>query len=573
MIKEISFKNYKAFEFGKIELKPITLLLGANSVGKSSIVQLLLMLQQTYETKKYKSVLKLNGEFISLGETLNILKDKDKTKTLSLKFKFVSEELYNFIKTDGLKQLSANLIETISYIQRIYNKPLLENELNIALHDKKSNKRDLLRNFTISSKKQLLELVSIIKKAKSELFVKNKFKTSLFDNYVNEIWFFDERISNAIRFVDEIEKTYDLLLSLNTIENEDFSISFELKCIDNKKGTFFKICCISIHNNEKCVLKLEMKPDQRREIYTAFKLNSDYSKLDFINEKITTELEDNINYNSTFFSIVEDCDSKYVYNENIKISSFSKIILKLISIANLEIGYSFEKHNINHVSPLRAHPKRYYFLDKANITTHLDTLDGNSLTEILKENDSLRRKVNNWLSNFGLMLNVDTLQDIIHIIKIKQNNLSLDITDVGFGISQVLPVIVQGFLSFDKSLTIIEQPEIHLHPIMQADLADLFVDIATQKSGKKISPCKYLLIETHSEYLLKRLRRRMSENEKINSDNVAIYYFHPRNEENTGIIERKEINSTGFFDYPKDFYSGELLRDNTEFLKHQIKNK
>ena len=86
-----------------------------------------------------------------------------------------------------------------------------------------------------------------------------------------------------------------------------------------------------------------------------------------------------------------------------------------------------------------------------------------------------------------MRVTVKEFKDIIHNIKINQNNLDLDITDVGFGISQVLPILVQGFMSNNKSLTLIEQPEIHLHPKMQADLADLFIDIlklAADKKGK-----------------------------------------------------------------------------------------
>jgi len=63
MIKEINIKNYKAFDSASIPIKPITILLGANSVGKSSIIQLLLLLQQTSKEdyKSYKSALKLYG--------------------------------------------------------------------------------------------------------------------------------------------------------------------------------------------------------------------------------------------------------------------------------------------------------------------------------------------------------------------------------------------------------------------------------------------------------------------------------------------------------------------------------
>lgn len=67
MIKKIRFVNYKAFKEGEIKIKPITILLGANSVGKSSIVNLLLMLQQTASSNTYKSALRLHGENVSMG--------------------------------------------------------------------------------------------------------------------------------------------------------------------------------------------------------------------------------------------------------------------------------------------------------------------------------------------------------------------------------------------------------------------------------------------------------------------------------------------------------------------------
>ncbi|WP_165760203.1 AAA family ATPase, partial [Niastella populi] len=203
--------------------------------------------------------------------------------------------------------------------------------------------------------------------------------------------------------------------------------------------------------------------------------------------------------------------------------------------------------------------------------TFLDTLDGEAIAEILKEDSSLKSSVNNWFKKFNLQIDVGPIKDIIHQIVVKQNSLDLDITDVGFGVSQVLPVIIQGFLSKDSSITLIEQPEIHLHPKMQADLADLFIDIAikqNQKKGGSISS-KYMIIETHSEYLLKRLRRRISE-KKISSEQVAIYYVEPQEENKSAEIRKIDINEKGAFEWPKDFYTGELADDITEFLSNQI---
>jgi predicted ATPase len=202
-------------------------------------------------------------------------------------------------------------------------------------------------------------------------------------------------------------------------------------------------------------------------------------------------------------------------------------------------------------------------LDKDKINVTLDTLDGDAIADVLKDNSAIKSKVNNWLKKFQLQVNVEEFKEVIHHLKIKQNNLDLDITDVGFGISQLLPVIIQGFLSADDSTTIIEQPEIHLHPKIQAELADLFIDII-KNSGKE----KKLIIETHSEYLLKRLRRRISEG-KISPNDVSICLFHPHSETKPAYIENLEIAKKGFFEWPLDFYGGELLKDTTEFLKNQ----
>ena len=160
-----------------------------------------------------------------------------------------------------------------------------------------------------------------------------------------------------------------------------------------------------------------------------------------------------------------------------------------------------------------------------------------------------------------MRIDVNKFKEVVHHLNVTQNNLKLDITDVGFGISQVLPIIIQGFLSPQKSLTIIEQPEIHLHPTMQADLGDLFIDIVQKKQKK-------LIIETHSEYLLRRIRRRISEG-KIEAKDVSICLFQS-NKDGTGtVVESLEIGEKGSFMWPQDFYGGELYNDTVEFIKNQ----
>jgi hypothetical protein len=123
--------------------------------------------------------------------------------------------------------------------------------------------------------------------------------------------------------------------------------------------------------------------------------------------------------------------------------------------------------------------------------------------------EQLKTAVSYWLKKLGLARSV-TVKDLTR----KSNIFELAIggagtarwanfADVGFGVSQVLPVLVQGFLVPRGGTYVVQQPELHLHPDAQAGLADFFIYLASQGVQS--------IVETHSEYLLLRLRRRLAE--------------------------------------------------------------
>ena len=91
--------------------------------------------------------------------------------------------------------------------------------------------------------------------------------------------------------------------------------------------------------------------------------------------------------------------------------------------------------------------------------------------------------------------------------------------DVGIGISQVLPVLVMAYGSQGKLLAM-EQPEIHLHPALQAELADVFIEAALGPRQNSF------ILETHSEHLILRLMRRIREG-KIKSDDIGVVFVEP----------------------------------------------
>ena len=122
------------------------------------------------------------------------------------------------------------------------------------------------------------------------------------------------------------------------------------------------------------------------------------------------------------------------------------------------------------------------------------------------------------------------------------------ITDVGFGVSQILPVLTLCYYAPEGATLILEQPEIHLHPSVQADLADVFVD-ACKTRGVQI------IVESHSEHLLRRLQRRIAE-EALNADDAALWFVSMSAAE---YIEPLDVDRFGNIrNWPANFFGDEL---------------
>lgn len=129
------------------------------------------------------------------------------------------------------------------------------------------------------------------------------------------------------------------------------------------------------------------------------------------------------------------------------------------------------------------------------------------------------------------------------------------LTDVGFGVSQIVPVIVECFYVPPRSSVIFEQPEIHLHPRAQADLADLYVDAIRAREDGAPRGCQFI-IESHSEHFLRRLQRRIAE-EELSKDDAALYFVTTTGSESR--IEELDVDAFGNIkNWPEDFFGDEM---------------
>lgn len=203
-----------------------------------------------------------------------------------------------------------------------------------------------------------------------------------------------------------------------------------------------------------------------------------------------------------------------------------------------------------YLGPLREYPQRSYVI--SGQAPPDVGVRGERSAEVLwfatrtkERRRQMLEQVNRWVKEFGIAEEV-RLQRLgksnqYQVLFVDPATGTLvNIADVGFGSSQLLPIIVQGFYAPPGSILLIEQPEIHLHPKAQAALGDLLIAIAQQGD-------RQIIVETHSEHVLARIQRRIAE-QKLSREQVAIYYFHPALQGTQ--VKRIELDEYGQFVKP-----------------------
>ena len=141
------------------------------------------------------------------------------------------------------------------------------------------------------------------------------------------------------------------------------------------------------------------------------------------------------------------------------------------------------------------------------------------------------------------------------LVRTHPGTAEVKLTDVGFGISQVLPALVQAFYAPPGSIVWMEQPEIHLHPLAQANLADAFISAVQAGEGGQPRHTQ-LIVESHSEHFLSRLQRRVAER-VIRAEDVAIYYVKRRSA--AAELEPLLVDMFGeISNWPDNFFGDEM---------------
>lgn len=229
---------------------------------------------------------------------------------------------------------------------------------------------------------------------------------------------------------------------------------------------------------------------------------------------------------------------------------------------------------LHYVGPLREYPKRLY-LWSGEEPVHVGSRGERAVEALLagrgrtmnrrykERHRSLQVIVADWLQRMELIESFDVRaiaegrKEYEVILKTKGGRAEVKLTDVGFGLSQVLPVLVECFYVGPFSTVIFEQPEIHLHPRVQADLADLLIEAIHMREHGQDRRLQFI-VESHSEHFLRRLQRRVAEGQAEPED-VVMYFCEPGPQGST--IRQLELDAYGrIANWPEDFF-GDMIGD------------
>ena len=251
-------------------------------------------------------------------------------------------------------------------------------------------------------------------------------------------------------------------------------------------------------------------------------------------------------------------------------------------LADLQLGVENLFRRVFYLGPLREFPQRHYTwrgsepADMGRRGEHVvDALLAAQQSGITiamgrgRKRQTIEERVAYWLKQLGLIhdFKVELIAEGSNIYQVKvqktPSSAQVLITDVGFGVSQILPVLALCYYVPEGSILLLEQPEIHLHPSVQSGLADVLIDAM---KNRKLQ----IIVESHSEHLLRRLQRRVAD-QTITPEQTALYFCEAGD---TGSqLRRLDVDLFGNIrNWPKDFF-GDEYGEMAEITKAAMKRK
>jgi hypothetical protein len=544
MLRSLQLENFKAFgQRTIVPLSPITILFGQNSSGKSSILQCLNLLKQTRENRDGEALLLPRAEngFSDLGGFQEMVFDHDLKRPITvrldvsassnmrtgivprfvrdsestgLEFTFARKRLEDEISLEGFKACGEDLHE------------------HVARFEKCAVPAEFRRQVMGTYRSQSRRNAGGLRAAKC--------------TYITEdptYWRrgFDRSQTDKSRFLDMLLRAKQELVT-----GQGDSEVQELLFDDTQDSEDRRQALLAIEDSLKF-------------------FGSNYTFEDFVRRSIAEQIDQVIVFDGFLPDLAGSTDRRYGLNRVLSRSVWRPNIRR---DWGLDVGALslFTARAIEHslkslfpLGPFRKPPARWYVFTG---TTPQDVgYEGHLLPDLLFRKEELRAETNEWLRKLDIGYEIrirhhgDRSSDLFElrlVDKRRKTDVDVGLTDVGFGISQILPFIVQSLAASEQIITV-EQPEVHIHPRLQADLGDLLVEAIKEPRRNQF------VIETHSEHLALRLQRRIRE-KLLSPSDVSIVYVSRG--PNGAVVQPLKLDEEGDFidDFPGGFFP-ERLRE------------
>jgi len=523
MINKICLGNFKAFaETQHIPIKPLTLIFGSNSAGKSSIIHGLILAHEAQRTGNLDVFnTELGGNSVDLGGFQQYVHKREANRRVewgveidASKFKGRLAELLT-----SVSQVKASL--TVGIKTTDYGSPESGALPMVMSYDVEADDEVLLRS---SRRGELFRVDRVNTKHPA-------FRTII--KALVETGTTTESIKNdEIELIQKVIDDIVLQMNLQIGKFLPARISKE-KASEDMGGTMlFPIG----------------KASRKEDLASAFRFY--FPRIvDELIQGLSQAIQEELgrvnylgplrSYPPRHLAFLQDEDRNWfaggghawnIVHKNAEIRS--KVNKWLSDRNRLAIPYELR---IQHLSKIEALDPSYTDLIKKleDRFTGDEPYDFDLFGEIYGALDTLKKQEENFSEIQELNL-VDC-----------RNNTVVSHRDVGIGVSQVLPVLVAAYASKNKIMAI-EQPEIHLHPALQAELGDLFIESALGENKNTF------LLETHSEHLILRLMRRLRETHEdklpkgitpVRSEEVAVLYVDADGP--SSIVREMPLNERG----------------------------
>lgn len=235
-------------------------------------------------------------------------------------------------------------------------------------------------------------------------------------------------------------------------------------------------------------------------------------------------------------------------------------------VQDISLAIRRELEGLVYLGPLRQKPLREYPWNKGKPGViepdGRQAIDALLASALLQGPDRNRiiEKVAHWLKRMDLADQLQVRQvgrSTRYEVVIDSQSVEANLRDVGIGISQVLPVLTVAFFAQPGSTVILEEPEIHLHPLAQSMLAELFVEASRERDIQ-------FVIETHSEHLFRRMQTLVAR-EEVSTEDCELYFVEK--DQGHAQLRRLELDAYGRVTNWPDRFFGDALGETEEQAK------